>query len=320
MIVDNFESKIKENIEELSISAEKVAVALSGGSDSLALTIALKNIGFDVLAILVNHHLRAEAGEEITETIKTLKKFKIDYIVKNWDGKYKKNLESEARNARYSLLLEVCKKENINTLCIGHHIDDQIETFLLNLARGSGLDGLCAMPKKNTIDGVNVIRPMLNLTKQNCRDYLIHLGVKWCEDESNKDIKYKRNKIRYLINQIEDKDILVKRIANTIEILQEVRETIDDLVNRMDKKIVKYDKNSAFFNKNDLLVLTKYLQKSLITKCILKLAGKEYKPRLYQIENIITSITDEKDFKRTIMNLIIKKKGDIIEIYKMKKI
>ena len=131
MIVDNFESKIKENIEELSISAEKVAVALSGGSDSLALTIALKNIGFDVLAILVNHHLRAEAGEEITETIKTLKKFKIDYIVKNWDGKYKKNLESEARNARYSLLLEVCKKENINTLCIGHHIDDQIETFLL---------------------------------------------------------------------------------------------------------------------------------------------------------------------------------------------
>ena len=320
MIVDNFESKIKENIEELSISAKRVAVALSGGSDSLALTIALKNIGFDVLAILVNHHLRAEAGEEITETIKTLKKFKIDYIVKNWDGKYKKNLESEARKARYSLLLEVCKKENINTLCIGHHIDDQIETFLLNLARGSGLDGLCAMPKKNTIDGVNVIRPMLNLTKQNCRDYLLHLGVKWCEDESNKDIKYKRNKIRYLINQIEDKDILVKRIANTIEILQEVRETIDDLIDRMDKKIIKYDKNSAFFNKNDLLVLTKYLQKSLITKCILKLAGKEYKPRLYQIENIITSITEEKDFKRTIMNLIIKKKGDVVEIHKIKKI
>ena len=320
MIADNFESKIKENIEELSISAKKVAVALSGGSDSLALTIALKNIGLDVLAILVNHHLRAEAGEEIKETIKTIKKFKIDYIVENWDGKYKKNLESEARTARYSLLLEVCKKENINTLCIGHHIDDQIETFLLNLARGSGLDGLCAMPKKNTIDGVNVIRPMLNLTKQNCRDYLLHLGVKWCEDESNKDIKYKRNKIRYLINQIEDKDILVKRIANTIEILQEVRETMDDLIDGMDKKIVKYDKNSAFFNKNDLLVLTKYLQKSLITKCILKLSGKEYKPRLYQIENILSSITEEKDFKRTIMNLIIKKKGDIVEVYKMKKI
>ena len=298
-----------------------MALGVSGGVDSMCLLYWLHEIGANITCLHVNHQLRPQADIE-TEYVKSVcEKLNIPCHIFYWnDDKPTKGLEAAAREVRYQMMTDFCHENNIEYLLTAHQSDDQIETFLLNLARGSGLDGLCAMPKKNTIDGVNVIRPMLNLTKQNCRDYLIHLGVKWCEDESNKDIKYKRNKIRYLINQIEDKDILVKRIANTIEILQEVRETIDDLIDRMDKKIIKYDKNSAFFNKNDLLVLTKYLQKSLITKCILKLAGKEYKPRLYQIENIITSITEEKDFKRTIMNLIIKKKGDIVEIYKMKKI
>ena len=118
----------------------------------MALTIALHQLNYDVLAILVNHNLRVEAKKEIQQTIKTISKFKIKYVVKEWDGKVNKNLENEARNARYRLLLETCRENNIKYLCIGHHIDDQVETFLLNLARGSGLDGLCSMPYLKKID------------------------------------------------------------------------------------------------------------------------------------------------------------------------
>ena len=94
----------------------RLAVALSGGSDSLALTTALHQLNYDILAILVNHNLRMEARDEIQQTINTISKYGIKYVVKEWDGNVNKNLENEARNARYSLLLEACRENNIKYL------------------------------------------------------------------------------------------------------------------------------------------------------------------------------------------------------------
>ncbi|MBQ7552337.1 MAG: tRNA lysidine(34) synthetase TilS [Rickettsiales bacterium] len=297
-----------------------LAVALSGGSDSLALTIALHQLNYDVLAILVNHNLRVEAKKEIQQTIKTISKYNIKYIVKEWDGNVNKNLENEARNARYRLLLETCRENNIKYLCIGHHIDDQVETFLLNLVRGSGLDGLCSMPYLKKIDNIKIIRPMLNLTKQDCVNYLTSKNISWCEDASNKDTKYKRNKIRYLLEQMEDKQLLNKRICQTISILQDARETIDVLIKQTEDNIASYniDKqghiSSVSFKRNDFLNLTQYLQKSLLTRFIMKLSKKTYKPRLYQIENIIFDIHNRKSFKRTIANCVIAMQHNSITI------
>ena len=320
MKTNEFEKIISKNIEEnvkikgLKKEKQSMAVALSGGCDSLSLTLALNNAGYNVTAILINHHLRDTASQEIKTTTTTLKQFNIKYIIQNWSGKYKNNLEAEARKARYKLLLNVCKKNNIDILCIGHHAEDQIETLLLNLARGSGLDGLCCMPKVKILDKIKVIRPMLELTKQDCKNYLLDLNVKWCEDESNSDIRYKRNKLRFLLNEIEDKNLIVKRILTTIETLQEARETLDTLLLNVNKNILQNNDNEITFKKTNFLSLTKYLQKSIISKCIMQLANKEYKPRLYQIKNIINSIKTENNFKRTIANLIISGKNDIIKI------
>ena len=298
----------------------RLAVALSGGSVSLALTIALHQLNYDVLAILVNHNLRMEARDEIRQTTNTISWYGIKYVVKEWDGNVNKNLENEARNARYRLLLETCRESNIKYLCIGHHIDDQVETFLLNLARGSGLDGLCSMPYSKTIDNINIIRPMLNLTKQDCVNYLTSKNISWCEDASNKDTKYKRNKIRCLLEQIEDKQLLNKRICQTISILQDAREAIDGLIQQTEKSIASYIINeqgkvsSVSFKQSDFLSLTSYLQKSILTKFIMKLSKKTYKPRLYQIENIIFDIHNRKSFKRTLAHCVIIMQHDVITI------
>ena len=305
MTIDDFESHINNSIEVSSITGT-IAVALSGGSDSLALTIALSKMGHNPLAILVNHHLRKTADYEIKITTKTLQKLNIKYAVQNWDGDYKHNLEAEARKARYKLLLDICKQHNINNLCIGHHIDDQIETFLLNLARGSGLDGLCAMPKKLIMQDINIIRPMLNLTKKNCQEYLQALDIKWCEDESNKDTKYKRNKIRFLLENIENKDLLIKRINNTINTLQEVREILTDIIRDTEDKITQFTTNSCEINKPQFLELKPYLQKSILVNVIMRLSMNNYKPRLYQMDNIIHNIKHNHNAKCTIRNLIIK--------------
>ncbi len=380
LTIEEFEKNISDNLTSIihknDNGDKKIAVAVSGGSDSLSLVIALHKAKFNVIAILVNHNLRKSSKEEIVKTKKTLSKFNIKTVVKNWDGNVKKNLESEARNARYNLLFEACVENNINTLCIGHHIDDQVETFLLNLTRGSGLDGLCAMPislsfnyhynsnntinrrdndyenhdyknyiksddtndidnnidnngskdnrkKNNTncnkIYKINVIRPMLSITKQNCRKYLSSLRIKWCEDESNSDVKYKRNKIRFLMEQIEDKELLTKRISNTITSLQEVRETIDFLIEETIKRIVVFDKKKQLYSikHNDFINLTKYLQKSVLTRCIMTLSNREYKLRLYQIYNLIDSINSEEKVKKTIAHCIVEVKQDKKKVSKV---
>lgn len=316
----DFEAKVEENTLKYTTKIDKIAVAVSGGSDSLSLVVALKKTGFNVLAILVNHNLRTEAKDEIKQTIKTLEKININYVVKEWDGKYTKNLEAEARKNRYQLLFDVCKKNKIKTLCIGHHIDDQIETFLLNLTRGSGLDGLCAMPKKMVIENITIIRPILSLTKQNCREYLQDLKISWCEDSSNKDTKYKRNKLRFLLEQIEDRDLITKRVVNSIDTLQEVRETLDKIVEGIfkDNNIISFSSKQKRYeiDKNAFLNLTSYLQKTILTKCINELSNRDYKMRLYQIENIIESIKTQDKFKRTLAKCVIEMKNNIVYIYK----
>lgn len=317
----NFIEEIKKNVLKYCKNTDKIAVAVSGGSDSLALVVALKQANFDVFAILVNHNLRQEAKQEVVDTAKTLEKCCINYTIKEWDGKYEKNLEAEARENRYKLLLNTCKEHKIYTLCIGHHIDDQIETFLLNVARGSGLDGLCAMPMFMVKNGIQIIRPMLNLRKQDCIDFLQSNDLSWCEDNSNKDTKYKRNKLRFLLEQIEDRELLTKRVSNSIFLLQNVKELVDDLLEEklQDKNLILISKNEEKIeiNRTAFVELKPYLQKSILTKCIVQVAERQYKLRMYQIENLINVINTGKNFKRTLANCIIEMKKDVIKIEKI---
>ena len=297
-----------------NILTEKVAVAVSGGSDSLALVISISRIFPNVLAIMVNHNLRPTAASEIAKTAATLEKFGIKYVIKEWDGNVKKNLENDARNARYKLLIDTCKAQKIKYLCIGHHANDQVETFFLNLARGSGLDGLCAMPVVKMAENVAIIRPMLDLAKEVCRSYLRALHVDWCEDESNQDRHYKRNNIRFLLEQIEDKNLILQRTKQTIKTLQEAKFALDEIVDTAINRIISQDKNGISFARNDFMRLTPYIQKSVLTRCIMNVSGRTYKLRLYQIENVVESIKSRKNFKRTLAKCLVEMRGDLVKI------
>lgn len=311
---------ICSNTINSNILSDKIAVAVSGGSDSLALVISISRIFSNVLAIMVNHNLRPKAAQEIAQTAATLEKFGIKYVIKEWDGNVKKNLENDARNARYKLLIDTCKAQKIKYLCIGHHANDQVETFFLNLARGSGLDGLCAMPVVKTVENVAIIRPMLDLTKEDCRSYLRALHVDWCEDESNQDRHYKRNNIRFLLEQIEDKNLILQRTNQTIKTLQEAKLALDEMVDITINSItinrnISQDKREISFARNDFMRLTPYIQKSVLTRCIMNVSGRTYKLRLYQIENVVESIKSGRNFKRTLAKCVVEMRGDLVKIY-----
>ena len=306
---------ICSNSTNSNILTEKVAVAVSGGSDSLALVISISRNFPNVLAIMVNHNLRPTAAQEIAQTAATLEKFGIKYVIKEWDGNVKKNLENDARNARYKLLIDTCKAQKIQYLCIGHHANDQVETFFLNLARGSGLDGLCAMPVVKMVENVAIIRPMLDLTKEDCRGYLRALNVDWCEDESNQDRHYKRNNIRFLLEQIEDKNLILQRTNQTIKTLQEAKLALDEMVDTVINRIISQDKHEILFSRNEFMKLTPYIQKSVLTRCIMNLSERIYKMRLYQIVNVLESIKNGKNFKRTLAKCVVEMQKDLVKIY-----
>lgn len=174
-----------------------VAVGLSGGADSTALAHALVQAGFNVVALVVDHGLRAGSTTEAKQVAAYAKAMgcKQAKILK-WQGeKPKTNIQENARNARYALLEEACLKAKITVLALGHHQDDQAETILFRLAKGTGVDGLAGM-RPWRAGRVNMWRPLLNTTHAALVQYCQNHGLPWVEDPSNANAAYARVRLR----------------------------------------------------------------------------------------------------------------------------
>ena len=183
---------------------DRIAVGVSGGADSMLLLWALldkqKQIGFDLHVIHVNHHLRgAESDRDSKFVADFCKKKKIkcsicDVDVKKMKTEEKKTIEETARVARYDEFKKVMKKENLNKLFLAHHKNDQAETILMHIFRGSGIDGACGIKENDKI-----FRPLLNLTKAQILEIAKDYGIRFVEDSTNFETDCARN---YLRNKI----------------------------------------------------------------------------------------------------------------------
>ena len=181
--------------KDSSLVDKKIVVALSGGVDSVVLLHFLnRHYPGNIRAVHINHNLSKYSKEwsSFCENLckKDNIKFKsIDIIIKN-----SSNIEENARKKRYlSLTSEILNNE---ILCTAHHQEDQAETFLLQLFRGSGVAGLAAMPEKKIINGSQLYRPFLNISKTQILDYASENKLNWVEDDSNQNIHFKRNLLR----------------------------------------------------------------------------------------------------------------------------
>ena len=155
---------------ELGIKSNFI-VAVSGGPDSLALSFLAKiysiKKSLDVKYYIVDHRLRKNSTLEAKYVQKKLKNFSINLNILNWKGiKPKKNIQSIAREKRYELLCDKAKKNRIENILVGHHLDDLFENFFIRILRGSGLNGLISLDKETQRDGINLIRPLINFNKK----------------------------------------------------------------------------------------------------------------------------------------------------------
>ncbi|HEX4638480.1 MAG TPA: tRNA lysidine(34) synthetase TilS [Chthoniobacterales bacterium] len=182
-------------------------VGVSGGRDSIALLHWLVKSGYKKLtACHLNHQLRgSSSGRDAKFVEKMAAKLDVDLEIGSADvralaAKQKMSIEAAGRDARYKFFAEVAKKKRAPTIFLGHHADDLVETFFINLFRGSGTSGLGSMREisKRRIDDVDltIVRPFLGIWRREIDEYIAAHGLKFREDESNKDLAVLRNRVR----------------------------------------------------------------------------------------------------------------------------
>jgi tRNA(Ile)-lysidine synthase len=301
---------------------QNIAVAVSGGPDSLALAYLAKCFSLKKKIVLkcyvVNHKLRKNSSTEALNVKDILKKIGINCKVLNWNGKKpSSNIQSQARDKRYFLLANECKKDNIKNLLIGHHSDDLLENFLIRIVRGSGLKGLISLNKETKYNNLNIIRPLLN---QNKKD-LIYISKKifnfYVKDPFNLNEDFKRTRVRNLLLSLEKEGLDKKKLMLTINNLKDSDRSIKFYVDKNLKENVFFFKkknvyalNQNFFNQSHEVIFRS------LTK-IIQLLGKKYYPvRGKSINNLITAINSQLFSKVTLGGCFIERVNETILISK----
>ena len=285
----------------LKAKPSSIAVAVSGGSDSMALTILANNWakknGVKFTALTVDHNLRPESKSEAETVHKWCKKYNIHHEILTYKGKIPtSNIEAVAREYRYELLTDYMKKNSIDSLFIAHNQDEQCETFFLNLARGSGVYGLCGMPVISERFGIKIIRPMLIFTKPEIKEYLTSVNQDWIEDPSNFDTKYKRVRVRNLKDLMNSLDLSNKRLIDTMNNMERVRNSIEFFVSECIKKSVISSNSKVIIDREELLYYPEEIVIRALAKLIKDFSSSEYPARLESLENLYLKI------KNTILN------------------
>ncbi|HHL20256.1 MAG TPA: tRNA lysidine(34) synthetase TilS [Aliiroseovarius sp.] len=184
--------------------------------------------GVDVAVATVDHGLRREAADEAAMVADACAALGLSHDTLRWSGWDRQgNLQDKARQARYRLLAEWARARKVAAVALGHTQDDQAETFLMRLARGSGVDGLAAMRRDWTAQGTRWLRPMLALSRQDLRDYLREKGVVWVDDPGNDDPAYDRIKARHALVALAPLGLDAARLAETATAMTRARAALN---------------------------------------------------------------------------------------------
>ncbi len=272
----------------------KIAVATSGGADSLALTLLLndycQNEKIDLTALTIDHKLRPESTIEadFVHTILTSKGIKHHTLT--WIGKKPKTaIEEIAREKRYSLLYEYCQKHQISVLCLGHTINDQAETFLMRLARGSGIDGLSAMSPVSYYMDLCLYRPLLKQSHEDLKKLLkTKYKQTWVEDPSNEDLTYERVRIRKAFSNLNQLGLFPSMLSKSAERIYRAKQTLTSYSNDIENKIFqRTTANFAFCNIKDWENLMPEFKIRILSNIIQEISKTN--PELSQLEKYISS-------------------------------
>ena len=277
-------------------------IAVSGGPDSLAL-VALTRFHQKeentktFKYVLINHNIRKNSAQEAKIIKDLLKKqhIKLDILINK--KKINKNIQGEARNVRYNLISNYCKKKKIKNLITAHNLEDQVETFFIRLSRGSGLTGLSSMSHITNLDkGIRLYRPLLEIKKKDLEKISKCAFKKYIRDPSNKNNKFLRSRIRNLQTYLDKSGIKYDQIVKSINNLASSKVVLDDYVIKIYNDTTKKLKSEILIDYKKFKVLNIEMQIRLINKSIKDLTKNYYNPRSKKVVNLINKL-NSKAFK-----------------------
>ncbi len=294
-----------------------IAVAVSGGADSLALAYLLyewsKKQGAKIVALTVNHNFRPEAEEEAATVHEWLAAEGIEHHILTHQGKKPDaNLMEAARELRYHLLISWCNRHDIRHLAVAHHLDDQAETFLLRLERGSGVDGLAAMSPVSARDGIKILRPLLSVPRREIEDYLQERGKIWISDPTNADTKYKRNRLRKMLEELpgKKKETLTKRLSDTARTMRRAREALEDYTAQAMAECVEfYPDDHASLDKESWRFYPEEIRLRVLASLLRSIGGAEKPIRFEKLERLHDALLSNDIMAVTLAGCKVEGKG-----------
>lgn len=258
-MIQSFQKHIFKNVSFLK--DKKLLIAISGGLDSIVLTHVLNDLEFSISLAHCNFKLRGKDSDLDEGFVQKLAgNLNIPFFVMQFETQSYANengisIQMAARELRYHWFDKLMQNNKFDYLLTAHHADDSLETFLINFARGTGLDGLTGIPAIND----KIVRPLLPFTRKEIENYALENNLFWREDKSNAETKYLRNKIRHDIIPVLKKlnPNFMNSFANTIENLQGSQQIINDRVDELRKEIIKKEEEVIQFNIHKIKQLSK---------------------------------------------------------------
>ena len=295
-LVNTFKNHIKQQLPFLKES--KLLVAISGGLDSVVLTHLCKEVNLDYALAHCNFNLRGnESDADESFVLELAKDLDVEVFIQNFNTEsFAKNeklsIQLAARKLRYDWFFELSEQLDFDYILTAHHADDNLETFLINLSRGTGLEGLKGIPEVNG----TIVRPLLSFSREDIKDYAKANHLKWSEDSSNASTKYLRNKLRHDVIPVL-KEITPEVLANfqsTLAHLNDSSTIVEDAVDSfLNKAIVNIDDSQISYKISEFEALNN--PKAYLFEIFKDYGFTQWK----DIENLLTAQSGKLVFSKT---------------------
>jgi tRNA(Ile)-lysidine synthase len=281
---------------------ESVALAVSGGSDSTALMVLfadwLRQRGADIGAhtvLTVDHRLRPESAAEAETVAGLAAKLGFRHATLVWEGpKPRTGLQAAAREARYRLMGDYAGARGTPMLLSAHTLDDQAETLLMRLARGSGLDGLTGIAPSARLGSLRIVRPLLEVPKARLRASLEQRGIPWIEDPSNQSPAFERTRLRTARGALDALGLTSDMLGLSVRRLQRVRAALDSVTDSLCAEpggAVCTDACGLFhIDRKQLMRAPEEIVLRVLARCVAAAGGSDEPVPLGKLEPIVASL------------------------------
>ncbi|MFP4570930.1 tRNA lysidine(34) synthetase TilS [Rhodosalinus sp.] len=272
----------------------RLGVAVSGGGDSMALLHLARawarSRDIALHAVTVDHGLRPEAAAEAGFVAAAAAALDVPHTILRWQGwDGRGNLQDAARQARRRLIARWAAGQGIAAVAQGHTLDDQAETVLLRLARGSGVDGLAGMAAVTRTAGVTWLRPLLGERRAELRQWLAASGLSWVEDPSNDDSRFARVRARGLLAELAPLGLDAPRLGRTARAMRRAREVLDNAAVDLAARAAEVTAGAVAIDRTPLAAAPEDTRLRLVAGAIALIGGRPYRPRLDALEGVVAT-------------------------------